>query len=215
MWDALAQALAAEQWGPALDRAIELWRATRAGSLVALIDAIAKRCPVPEVPRTSVIPRWWIASAQVYEPIKIAQLVAHFATAIDRGVDWATIRGRYLGGSNPILYAVILGSAITMESQPSLGALDRLAAIAHWPDDPRVARLLVHVIATLPLDWNLGALQGLYTVCGDWIVRIGDATVRPLLEVCAAEPRGSRPEVRRLQQDHAARLLCAAPSVTS
>lgn len=212
MWEELAQALAEERWGPALERALELWRATRAGSLVALIDAIAKRCTPPELPRASVIPRWWIASAKVYEPIKTAQLIEQFETAIDRGVDWATIRARYRNASNPILYAVILGSEFTMERHQSLGVLDRLAAIAHWPDDPRVARLLVHVIAALPLDWNLGALQGLYTVCGDWIVRIGDATVRPLLEVCAAEPRGSTPEVRHLQQDHAVRVLAALPA---
>lgn len=210
--DGLRAAIDAADWPRALGLALAAWRETRAVSLTGLVDALAQRCRVPPPPMPEVLQRWWIERAATYDPVTATALLGQFEVGAQRSdLPWNVIRARYPSGSNPVLYAVILGSACTVTALDSLNVLDRLAAMVAWPDDPRVARVLVRVLATLPLPWNPGAMHGLFTAIADWLVRLGDAGVRPLLEACAAEPRGGNPAVRAAQQAQARRALEALP----
>jgi uncharacterized protein (TIGR02996 family) len=212
MIDDLDHAINAADWPRALDLALAGWRDTRAPSLAALIDALAARCRAPRPPAGPALHAWWIATAARYDAASATALLDQLDAEIHgEGVAWPAIRARYRSGSNPVLYAVIVGSDTSMAELRSIAVLDRLAAMASWPDDPRVARRLASVF-DLPLPWNLGALRGLYVVLTDWLIRIGDPAVRARLEICAAEPRGTNAGIRTIQQREVRRALAEIPA---
>ena len=211
MIDDLDHAINAGDWPQALDLALAGWRDTRAPSLAHLIDALAARCRSPRLPTGSALHPWWIARAAAYDPIAAGPLLDQLDAELHGdGIAWPEIRARYRCGSNPVLYAVIVGSDGSMSELRSLGLVDRLAQMVNWPDDPRVARRLTSVF-DLPLPWNTGALRGLYAAITDWLIRIGDPAVRPRLEICAAEPRGPGSKIRAIQQREAHRALAQIP----
>jgi uncharacterized protein (TIGR02996 family) len=165
MLDQLDAALAANDQPRALAAAVAAWRETRSVELADLVDRITERCELFEPPHTrSATHRWWMTHAlrPDLDALTIGSLIAAFPIRmqVDSDVDWRTMRARW-AEPNPIIVA------ITAEPVPAYWQkwrrdrgedpddwpltapnwVDRLAAMYRWPDDPRLTRVLVDMLA--------------------------------------------------------------------
>jgi uncharacterized protein (TIGR02996 family) len=194
----LGAAIRSEDWPRALAVAVAVWRATRAPELADLVDRVAARCRTLAPPRRD-LHAWWMEHARrPHDPVVASALLDHVATDL-RASDpsWSTIVARW--PDHPILRAI---GDETWGS--SFNWLDRFAAIATWPDDPRVARVLAgwltsHVIYVAPRLY-----EATYRLVADRLAALADARVLPRLDAALAQP-----STRRTTWEHAQRRLVA------
>lgn len=197
MLDDLHQALVAQDWPTALERALAAWRDTRIPELADLIDRITVRCTLPEpgqeVPAEQHL--WWVQhAAKRPGSVMIGALLArlaHRADALDANV--TTVRQRWRSAaSNP------LTAHLSANNRWPTNFQERCAILLDWPDDPRVARTLVEVVQSQHVPHAYGIAE-LFDLLGDRVGEIGDVRVLPALQLMIDEPRGGNVDRRANQ----------------
>ena len=129
----LERSIEARDWPAALSGAIELWRDTRDPVVAQLVDRIAVRCePVPP-------PADWATDATHYDPIRVTTLLDHLPVRLRASdASWESIAERWPHTA----VGQLVATASRWDS--STNSLERYAAMEGWPDDPRLAPVLVH-----------------------------------------------------------------------
>lgn len=183
----------------ALERALAAWRARRFPELADLVDAVALRCPRPAPPHTKGrFHHWWMERARTYDPAVATALVEHASERMfAEEIRWTDFQARWPMG-NDVVARCATGRPWWLARNPGIASwIDRFAAMATWPDDPRVARLLTRwfvegrILDLVPTD-----------VCRLLVERIGalgDARTLPELHAAIAEPRGASAGMQGLQ----------------
>ena len=206
--DELRTAIEANEWSRALVLALAAWRAARAPALADLVDRLAARCPTEPAPSQRVQP-WWMQRARTYDPIGATALCASAsAFAHKSDVTWEVIVASY----GPFVQR--LHDAAPPEAKfRGVGyrnLIERFAALAAWPDDPRVARVLASWFADAGVAWRHPhdrAALVFYELLADELTRRRDTRVIPLLEQVLAEPRGKTIGLREHQRTLATRVI--------
>jgi uncharacterized protein (TIGR02996 family) len=210
----LRDAIGASAWPRALGAALAAWRAYRAPALADLVDALASRCELPARPaQVTDVHAWWIGLAGRYEPVAATALAAHASEGVRGSPPWPELRTRYPVG-HPVLAELVIayGESFAENAPTHLNLVDRLAAIAAWPADPRAAGPLCAWLCDGEVPWAFDrapygrAARVVYELIAVQLRRIGDARIVPALAACAAEPRGATPPLRATQAELAAQL---------
>jgi uncharacterized protein (TIGR02996 family) len=215
----LRHAIAAAAWPDALACGLAAWRAARAPAVADLVDALATRCepPLPARPRhLRDLHAWWIAHAAAYDPVRVGELAATASLDLRGSPPWPQLRTRYPVG-HPVIGPLVIAYGESFGSHPPthLNLVDRLAAMAAWPADPRAAAPLCAWLCDGEVGWKFDeapygqAARVLYELVAAQLRRIGDARVVPALRACAAAPRGDSPALRATQTELAARTVAA------
>ena len=208
MLDELAGAIEEAAWSRALVLALDAWRELRAPVLADLVDRLAARCPTEPAPSQRVQP-WWMQRARTYDPVGATALCASAsAFAHKSDVTWEAIVAAY----GPFVRR--LHDAAPREPKfrgvGHRNLIERLAALAAWPDDPRVARVVAGWFADAAVAWphpHDRAAHVFYELLADELVRLRDPRVVPLLEQVLAEPRAKTVGLREHQRVLATRVI--------
>src|SRR5688572_4951658 len=136
----LQGAIEARNWSDALTLAIECWRDTRDPAVARLVDRIAVRCEPVAPPQDHA---QWIALAATYDPHRIATLIDYLPMRLMASeAKWDSIAERWPDTA----VAAMTSRADRFDS--SSNALDRLAAMERWRDDPRLAPALATLLCS-------------------------------------------------------------------
>jgi uncharacterized protein (TIGR02996 family) len=219
MIDELRAAIAERDWPRALRRAVNAWRAQRDPALADLADAIAARAgKLPAAPKGKAHALWWRGLAVPYHIDRVAAAIAHADERL-KGTDvlWPDLVERYAdleeepGGRFVADFA--RECAFGYRAATHTNALERLAALASWPDDPRAAPLLARWLVEAPVRWDplehKRATAVFYGTIAARLAMLADARVVPVLEPCIARPRGPTAAIRTLQRELAVKVLAA------
>ena len=211
----LRAAIASRAWPTALALALDGWRATRSPLLADLVDALGARCEVPlRPPHLRDVHDWWMSHATPYDPVAAAALTGCASLEARGSPPWAEIRGRYPVG-HPVIGPLIIAYAESFGTHPPthMNLVDRLAAMAGWPDDPRAAAPLCAWLVGGVVGWSFDrppygeAATVLYELIAGQLARIGDVRTLPALRACAAAPGGSTARLRATQASLARDLV--------
>ena len=211
--DELRAAIDAADWPRALVLAIEAWREMRVPALADLVDRIAARCPTETAPRERVHP-WWTKRARTYDPIVATALLASASDHVHKSdEDWGVAQVRYRG--SPVFERLLDAQRAaaplrSLYGHPHRNLIARLALLAAWPDDPRVARVLATWFAEAKVFWQhpLEAVAiALYEVLAGELARLRDTRVIAILERVIAEPQGKTVGIRDRQRELASRVI--------
>lgn len=183
----------------ALGLAVAAWRAQRVPELADLVDAVAARCPRVVPPHSkSRFGRWWMERALTYEPVLAGTLAEHASERMfAEEIRWAELQARWPMG-NDVVAQLATQRPWWLARNPGIPSwIDRFAAIATWPDDPRVARLL----ATWLVEGKILDLAPATVVrlLAERIGALGDARSLPALRAAIDEPRGASAGMQGLQ----------------
>jgi uncharacterized protein (TIGR02996 family) len=219
MLDELRAAIAERDWPHALRRAHAAWRELRDPALADLVERIAARAVAPEQPpKGKALQAWWLEHAVPYHVDRATTALAHVGERL-KGNDvlWTAIVERFARADEEPGGRFVAD----FEAECSFGyraathtnAIERLAAIANWPDDPRAAPVLARWLVEAPVRWDAlehkRATQVYYEAIARRLEALGDARVAPLLEPCIARPRGPTATIRTLQRSLAERVLAS------
>ena len=211
----LRTAIATGAWPEALAHALAAWRAVRAPALADLVDAVAARCATPErPPHLRAVHAWWIELAATYDPVAVTALAEHASLEARGSPPWPQLRARYPSGHAVLAPLIIAyGESFATHLPTHMNLVDRLAAMASWPDDPRMAAPLCAWLVDGAVGWSFSrppygqAATVLYELVASALGRLADARILPALRACVAEPRGETAPLRRLQVGLAQRLI--------
>jgi len=219
MVDQLRAAIAERDWPRALRRAVAAWRGQRDAALADLVDVLAARAGKPlAAPKGKAHAAWWRSLAVPYHVDEVATAVAHADERL-KGTDvlWPDIVERFAGAEEEAGGRFVTDfareCAFGYRAATHTNALERLAAIANWPDDPRAAPLLARWLVEAPVRWDplehKRATAVFYETIAARLEQLADARVVPVLEPCIARPRGPTAAIRALQHNLAVRVLAA------
>ena len=137
-----------------LDDALAAWRMTRHPRLAAVVDAVAARTPVPQLPRGGIQLAW--TDAKPRDHVVLGALLPALARSVPVQKDVIPWRDNH--------------------SKTRMSAwCTRLRRLEKWQDDPRVAAALVEIVRAPPFEMgDLFTGKWLYKPALDLIVRIGD-----------------------------------------
>jgi hypothetical protein len=170
----LADAIKAEDWPRALDAALAAWRATRDPVVAHVVDRIGARVARLQPPAHD-LHAWWIEHAATYDPVAVTTLLDLIAIRLrSSDVAWSVAATR----STPQILALVGDETRTCATS----WLDRLAALERWPDDPRLAPVL--------LAWLIGHARpvaapvhaGFQRLLASNLARLADVRIVPRLE---------------------------------
>ncbi|HEY5934822.1 MAG TPA: hypothetical protein VIU61_09310 [Kofleriaceae bacterium] len=208
----LEAAVTAGDWPLAIDLALTIWRETRAIELAELIDAIDLRLPREPAPREkSRIKYWWLDRAMRFATADLPMLLATASSGHGGAGSWTELRERW----KSLGFAAL---ATLEKHHPGWGVYDRLEgatwlervlALTSWPDDPRLAPVLLSWLERPPITLGVSALRSVAELLADRVSVLGDARVIPRLEAMIAEPRGALEATRTHQVDLARRVVTA------
>ena len=208
----LGDAVDAADWPRALELSLAAWRTTHAVELAALIDAIDLRLPREQPPRLrSQIPSWWRELAMTFEATTLPTLLAASAIGHGGAASWTELRARW----KSLGFAAL---AVLEKDYKGWGVYDRLEganwverviALASWPDDPRLAQIFIAWLERPPITLAAPALAAIAELFADRLVAIADTRAVPRLERCIAEPRGALEATREHQVQAALRVVAA------
>lgn len=113
---------------------------------------------------------------------------------------------------DPVTATVLLADAAELAPRTGIERklFDRLAVLATWPDDPRVARVLAAWFAGANIGWTYAhdeATVGFYEQLAAQLVRLRDARAIATLERVLAEPRGLTVGLRERQRELAGHAI--------
>jgi len=215
----LRAAIADRDWAKALRRALGAWRELRDPALADLVDQLAARSTSKgAAPKTKALQGWWVARAAPYHIDHASDAIAHADERLKSSdVVWTAILERYgdldeePGGRFVTDFA--RECSFGYRAATHTNAIERLAAIANWPDDPRAAPVLARWLVDAPVRWDpldhKRATQVFYEAIAARLAQLADARVAPVLEPCIARPRGPTATIRALQRELAVRVLAA------
>jgi uncharacterized protein (TIGR02996 family) len=195
-----------------LHDALPIWRDRRAPQLADLIDAIAAKCETTAIGRDK--HRQWLDAAAVYDPVVAGELCAAASHRAHRGdSEWKQIIERF-GESDAVIGRIVERDASPLSSRElprhQRNRVERLAAVARWPEDPRVAKLLAHWFThdAFSWDWPFEAAGSAFLeIVAEELERIADVRVVASLETCIDRPYSRTPALRELQQALAPRVI--------
>ncbi len=211
----LRTAIAASAWPEALGHALAGWRAVRDPALADLVDAVAARCAAPErPPHLRAFHGWWMEHAAAYDAVAVTALAEHASLEARGSPPWPQLRARYPSG-HPVLAPLIIayGESFATHLPTHMNLVDRLAVMASWPDDPRMAAPLCAWLVDGAVGWSFSrppygqAATVLYELIAGALGRLADARTLPALRACVVDPRGETAPLRRLQVALAERLI--------
>jgi hypothetical protein len=226
MLERLHAAITAGDWPAALALALDAWRYLRSPMLADLVDRITTRCPSEPVPRQNVH-RWWMEHARRYDRVLAGSLLAAASDRVN-GADapWPDIVAGF--GTSEVVRRIQDTVERSFSAARAAGApqanktmfrgigyrnyIERLAALASWPDDPRVARVAARWLVEAKVAWPYphdAAALVFYELLADLLVRLRDTRVVPHLERVIVEPTGNTIDVREHQRALASRVIDA------
>ncbi|MEO8699623.1 MAG: TIGR02996 domain-containing protein [Kofleriaceae bacterium] len=206
MLDRLRAAIADAAWGEALVAAHAWWRDSRAVELADLIDVLGARC-APPAPAEREVHAWWMLHATTYSAPAITTLAATASRRAWRSERmWADLLAWY--PDNPVIDELVVPNAKHLEkhrfAMDQSNRIERLAMIAVWPDDPRIARVLATWFVEAPIAWA-GPMRAyslvFYERLAKQLIALGDARIDEALAQTVVEPRGQTPEIRARQAE--------------
>jgi hypothetical protein len=174
-WEELEHAVASASWERALGLALDGWRDQRKAPLADLVDALSARVPASPVRATgaTAFQTAWLSRARQATAADVGALGAALARSLpEAGGSF------YLEGSARVRYAAWL---------------ERVAAIAELPDDPRTAAALFDVVRKGPWSSYYAADVGtLYDPALALLRRIADERLIERVRALATTPTSAR-----------------------
>jgi uncharacterized protein (TIGR02996 family) len=191
-------AITAGDWPRALEKAVDLWRVHRTPELADLVDALAARCPQPPAPKVKDVQAWWLAHGKRYDVRAITVLVAQAGVRLAHAD--AKRRTAPAGAQGKQLVDAMKAQCANTKTN----AIDRLACILAWPDDPRTAQLLGTWLVEAPVRWDwLEEGRGthvFYEAVAARLAELADARQVPRLADSVAAPRGAIKQLQQIQR---------------
>ena len=211
MLDDLRRAIDGKDWGGALATALAWWRETRAPELADLVDVLGNRCTLPAPPKRE-LHAWWMLHASPYNPVHVTALARRANDRMLRNdVSFEDLRRWYAG--NPVVENLVeryAGAKHTILFAHR-NALQRFAAMAAWPPDPRTAQILARWLVEGRASWAMPEFApttpAFYELLATSLATLGDVRVVPAIEAMVTQPRGRTHAIRQQQAALAQRLL--------